>query len=42
MTNLSKGKFEQLLILKPNDELIQSYSKIVNSVFDTSSRTLYM
>ncbi|HTO37596.1 MAG TPA: restriction endonuclease subunit S [Brumimicrobium sp.] len=34
MTNLSKGKFEKLLVIKPNDELLQSYSNIVKPIFD--------
>lgn len=34
MTNLSKGKFEKLKVLKPYDELIQEFSNKVNPIFE--------
>ena len=34
MTNLSKGKFEKLKVLKPYDELIQKFSIKVNPIFE--------
>jgi type I restriction enzyme S subunit len=34
MTNLSKGKFEKLLILKPTDVLIENYHDATKSIFE--------
>ena len=34
MTNLSKGKFENIHILKPPDHLISQYSDIAKPLFD--------
>ena len=34
MTNLSKGKFGNLLVLKPSNQLIKSYQKIVSPMFE--------
>lgn len=33
MTNLSKGKFEKLLVLKPKEEVIQRYHELTKQVF---------
>ena len=34
MTNLSKGKFEKLLIIRPDDEVVMSFNKIAKPIFD--------
>ena len=42
MTNLSKGKFENLKILMPKQELVYSYNNKVNNIFNQIKKLLYL
>lgn len=41
MTNLSKGKFERLKVIKPDTQIVKDFNKIVNPIFEQIKKLIY-
>lgn len=41
MTNLSKGKFERLKVIKPDTQIVKDFNKIVNPLFEQIKNLIY-